>query len=74
MRQSMTHPITMLYLDGDHLTLVNYCDAGNWLMVKVTAADEKGELDFADLSGRRYGYARGHLVFTITDANHHIED
>src|SRR6267154_6881492 len=23
------HPVSMLYLDGDQLTLIHYCDAGN---------------------------------------------
>jgi hypothetical protein len=70
------HPMTMLYLDGDHLTLVHYCDAGNRpRMVARAAADgKKVEFDFTDLSG---GNEQGHMyhsVFTIIDANHHIED
>ena len=70
------HPVTMLYLDGDHLTLVHYCDAGNRpRMVARTSPDgKKVEFDFADLSGsNEYGHMY-HAVFTSIDANHHIED
>ncbi|HZC24186.1 MAG TPA: hypothetical protein VE866_12660 [Candidatus Binatia bacterium] len=70
------HPVTMLYLDGDHLTLVHYCDAGNRpRMVARKSADGKTvEFDFADLSGGNgYGHMY-HAVFTIIDATHHRED
>lgn len=70
------HPTTMLYVDGDRLTLVHYCDAGNRpRMVARTSPDSnKVEFDFVDISG---GTERGHMdhaVFTAIDANHHIED
>ena len=70
------HPITMLYLDGDHLTLIHYCDAGNRprMTARTSADGKKVEFDFADLSG---GNEQGHMyhaVFTTIDANHHIED
>jgi phage tail protein X len=70
------HPVTMLYLDNDRLTLVHYCDAGNRpRMIARKSADGKTvEFDFADLSGgNQYGHMY-HAVFTILDANHHIED
>jgi hypothetical protein len=70
------HPVTLLYLDGDRLTLTHYCDAGNRpRMVARTSPDGKTvEFDFLDISG---GNQRGHMdhaVFTIIDANHHTED
>lgn len=70
------HPVTMLYLDGDHLTLVHYCDAGNRpRMVARKSVDGKStEFDFSDLSG---GNEYGHMyqaVFTAIDADHHRED
>ncbi len=70
------HPVTMLYLDGDHLTLVHYCDAGNRpRMVARKSADGKTvEFDFVDLSGgNQYGHMY-HALFTFIDANHHTED
>jgi hypothetical protein len=70
------HPVTMLYLDGNRLTLVHYCDAGNRpRMAARTSPDGKTvEFDFVDISG---GTQRGHMhhaVFTVIDANHHTED
>lgn len=70
------HPLTMLYLDSDRLTLVHYCDAGNRpRMVARTSSDGKTvEFDFVDLSGgNEYGHMY-HSVFTVIDANHHTED
>jgi hypothetical protein len=69
-------PVTMIYLDNDHLNLVHYCDAGNRPhMVARQSADGKTiEFDFADLSGgNQFGHMY-HAVFHIIDANHHTED
>jgi hypothetical protein len=70
------HPVTMFYLDGDQLTLVHYCDAGNRpRMIARSSADGKTvEFDFADLSGgNQFGHMY-HALFKIIDANHHTED
>jgi hypothetical protein len=70
------HPVTMFYLDGDHLTLLHYCDAGNrpHMVARPSADGKKVEFDFVDLSGGNdYGHMY-HAVFTFVDANHHIED
>ena len=70
------HPVTMLYLDANHLTLVHYCDAGNRpRMVARKSADGKTvEFDFVDVSGSTdYGHMH-HAVFTVIDADHHTED
>ncbi|HYL83604.1 MAG TPA: hypothetical protein VE263_05175 [Candidatus Angelobacter sp.] len=70
------HPVTMLYVDSDRLTLVHYCDAGNRpRMVARTSPDAKiVEFDFLDLSGGNESGHMYHALFTIIDANHHTED
>jgi hypothetical protein len=70
------HPVTMFYVDSGHLNLVHYCDAGNRPhMVARPSADGKSvEFDFSDISGGTgYGHMH-HAVFTMIDANHHLED
>lgn len=70
------HPVTMFYLDADQLNLVHYCDAGNrpHMIARTSPDGKKLEFDFHDLSGgNQYGHMY-HAVFTLIDANHHIED
>ena len=70
------HPVTMFYVDNDKLTLVHYCDAGNRprMVARSSPDGKKLEFDFVDLSGgNQYGHMY-HAVFTLVDANHHIED
>jgi len=70
------HPVTMFYLDGDKLTLLHYCDAGNRprMTARVSEDGKTIEFDFADLSGSNNHGHMHHAVFTIIDANHHIEE
>ena len=69
------HPVTMLYLDGDQLTLIHYCDAGNRprMTGKMSSDGKTVEFAFKDISGNPE-YHMDHSVFTIIDANHHTED
>jgi hypothetical protein len=69
------HPVTMLYVDGDQLTLVHYCDAGNRprMTGKISPDGKTIEFEFKDISGNP-DYHMHHSVFTVIDANHHTED
>ena len=69
-------PITMLYMDNDHLTLTHYCDAGNRprMVAKASPDGKTVEFDFVDIAGStKYGHMH-HAVFTVIDENHHTED
>jgi hypothetical protein len=70
------HPVTMIYLDGDRLTLIHYCDAGNRprMTGRLSPDGTKVEFDFVDLSGGNQHGHMYHALFTIIDANHHMED
>jgi hypothetical protein len=65
----------MLYVDGEQLTLIHYCDAGNRprMTGKMSPDGKTVEFEFADISGSTE-YHMHHAVFTIIDANHHTED
>ena len=69
------HPVTMLYLDNDQLNLIHYCDAGNRPHMLARKSDGKTvEFDLIDVSGGlKFGHMQ-HSVFTLIDADHHIED
>jgi hypothetical protein len=70
------HPVTMMYVDGDRLTLVHYCDAGNRprMVAKATPDGKTVEFGFLDLSGGTQFGHMDHAAFTPVDANHHTED
>jgi hypothetical protein len=69
------HPVTMLYLDADQLTLIHYCDAGNRprMTGKMSPDGKTVEFELKDISGSREMHMH-HSVFTLIDANHHSED
>jgi hypothetical protein len=69
------HPVTMLYVDQDQLTLVHYCDAGNRPRMngKMSADGKTVEFELKDISGSTEMHMH-HGVFTLVDATHHTED
>jgi hypothetical protein len=69
------HPVTMFYVDGDQLTLIHYCDAGNRprMTGKMSPDGKAVEFELKDISGSP-DYHMHHSVLTIIDANHHTED
>ncbi|MDQ3821330.1 MAG: hypothetical protein M3362_27125 [Acidobacteriota bacterium] len=69
-------PLTVFYLEGDRLLLTHYCDAGNRPRMegRISADGKSLEFDFIDLVGGNQKGHMHHAVFTIIDANHHIED
>lgn len=69
------HPVTMLYVDAGELTLVHYCDAGNRprMTGRMSPDGRKIEFELKDISGNPEQHMH-HAVFTLIDANHHIED
>jgi hypothetical protein len=67
---------TMIYLEGDRLTLVHYCEAGNRprLVARKSPNHESVEFDFFDISGSTTPTYLNHLVFAIINEDHHTED
>src|SRR5258708_34136497 len=69
------HPVTMLYVDGDHLTLIHYCDAGNRprMTGKMSPDGKTVDFELKDISGSTEHHMH-HSMFTVIDSNHHTED
>ena len=70
------HPVTMLYVDGDQLNLIHYCDAGNrpHMTGKMSPDGKTVEFELVEISGSNDHGHMHHAVFTYIDANHHTED
>ena len=68
--------VTVFYLDSDRLTLLHYCDFGNrpHMAARPSADGKTVEFDLIDAPGSNQVGHVSHWVFTIIDANHHIED
>ncbi len=69
-------PITMLYLDSERLMLTHYCDAGNRprMAGRISPDGKTVAFEVLDVSGSTQ---RGHMadtVFSIVDADHHLEE
>jgi hypothetical protein len=67
---------TMIYLDGDRLTLVHYCEAGNRPRMAARKSPDHNivNFDFVEISGRPSPAYLHRFVFTIVDVGHHTED
>jgi hypothetical protein len=69
------HPVTMIYVEGDQLNLIHYCDAGNRprMAGKLSPDGKTVVFEFKDISGSMT-YHMHNSVFTFIDADHHTED
>ena len=70
------HPVTMLYVDGEQLNLIHYCDGGNRprMTGKMSPDGKTVEFTLVDVSGSMKNGHMHHAIFTYVDANHHFED
>ena len=68
-------PITMIYVDGDRLLLTHFCDSGNRprMQGKLSPDGNTVTFDFLDVSGSAEKFLMHDIVFTMVDADHHIE-
>jgi hypothetical protein len=69
-------PITMLYMDSGRLLLTHYCDAGNRPLMVATASPDGNTVEFAfvDVAGSTQHGHMHHVMFSVIDPNHHIEE
>jgi hypothetical protein len=70
------HEITMFYLDGDRLLATHYCDAGNRVNLEGKISDDgkSVEFSFLDEAGSTKNGLVKRVMFTMMDANKHVEE
>ena len=68
-------PITMIYVEGDRLLLTHFCDSGNRprMQGKLSPDGNTVTFDFLDVSGNAEKFLMHDVMFTMVDADHHIE-
>ena len=68
-------PITMIYVEGDRLLLTHFCDSGNRprMQGKLSPDGNTVTFGFLDVSGNTDEFLMHDIVFTMVDADHHIE-
>ena len=67
---------TVIYLEGDRLTLIHYCEAGNRprMVARKSPNQKTVEFDFVDISGSTTPAYLHNFVFTLITSDHHTED
>jgi hypothetical protein len=67
---------TAIYLEGDRLTLVHYCEAGNRprMVARKSPNQKTVKFDFVDISGSTTPAYLHDFVFTTITSDHHTED
>ena len=76
-RNGDNDPITMIYVEGDRLFLIMYCDAFKnrpRMVGKLSPDGRSVDFEFLDVSGGASQGYMDHAIFTIVDADHQTEE
>jgi hypothetical protein len=67
---------TMIFVDGERLTLAHYCEAGNRprLVARPSPDGKSVDFGFADISGNREPAYLSRFLFSILGPDRHTED
>jgi hypothetical protein len=70
------NPLTIFYLEGDRLLLTHYCDSGNRVRMEGKPSDDGNTVtfEFVDLNGPMQHGHMNRAVFSLLDAERHVEE
>jgi hypothetical protein len=70
--------VTMFHLDNNRVLMTHYCGAGNQPRMQASASPDGKTITFSFIDGTNMATPKAahmdHLVITMSDADHHIED